>query len=382
MKSGAVRYLAWVVVGALLTGCAVQKERPPDDVVPADFSAFYAGDRESDSVVLASGDNDAVRLMMVSPNVVMESSRSSLSEPSTTGPRGGTVETPYLSDALGHPVRTRASTRLLDYLSFRNYEMVSPITSFTACGPKRCGNRTWVERVAQVYGPYFGEDLEEAEEDDEGETGSQQRPPAAQNEDGTTERRVPMPRVQRPQKFEEEELFQIPTSAFGVRSLGFRMARMRVRVEEVGANRYVLKPDIGAADSECPDMLLPVAVVEFEGELVQLDNGQLLARVFERLRPDIGESTQREVARYRHVPSQIYRRGLAGLWLEEWDDLDAQERHEVAGAVREWEEVDTLCESIVDEAMALYTIGLEEIRDQERELVQDLIEEAMDPWPW
>ncbi len=365
MRSSLIVVSVVTVITFVLVGCAAStsQNRPSDEMVPADFAEIYDGEQVSDSVVLVSGRQESLESILVSPNVVMESSRSSLGEPETHGPDGAGARSPYLKDALGHSVDTWASTLLLSHLRNEGVDIITPARSFLACGQSECGSGTWLERVAQIYGRFVEKQPDEDSDDDT---------PFLFYEEGIN---------QQEGETQDAEEIDLPTSALGVRSLGVSMARVRVRVVDHG-DHVQLKPDLGAGDSICPDMVLPVPVVTFEGEILELETGQLLARVFERYQPSGDESLRVDVAERRHVPITIFRTQYVGNWLDNWDAMSRSERDDLAGRINHWAEVDTLCDSIVDEALQKYTRLREELEMREQRVVQDLIENALDSWPW
>jgi hypothetical protein len=254
-----------LLAGALLGGCAAagpqlrQVEKTPDKPKPADesgianFEALFEQKVLSRSVYPKPKDPELLRRVLLGPNLVFESSRSSLEEPRTIGPANAATPAPDMQDALGGPIAIELSSALMKYLSDKGSVLLAPAVTRRWswewwCTPSWCPKTTWVERLILMG----------------------QKPPATGASPST--------------EFRAEDL---PTAALAVRRLGTWSQKMDV-VAEAAAERseIVFRPRRSKDEpSVCPTISLEIPVVAFMAEIVSLKDGRILARIDEQRTP-------------------------------------------------------------------------------------------------
>jgi hypothetical protein len=210
--------------------------RPPDLQATVDFSPLF-GATVASHTVIGSVPPGLMERVLLSPNVVFESSRSSVAEASTIGPGGNVTGSPDLRDALGEGVRISMSTLLLQHLHARGSRMFAPAITREWCGTDAaCAGSSWVERALLL---------------------------ASRRDAG-------------------------PTAALAVRQLGLDAeAPVAIVVEEArgeGAYRVTVRPRGSfTGRTVCGELpALPVPVMRFSAELLALPSGELVARIDER----------------------------------------------------------------------------------------------------
>ena len=227
-----------------MTGCASIQPPPEPEKVPVNFDVVFAQVDNSETVVTRPVDRARMQRVLLSPNIVFESSRSSLRDPWTVGPRDSQADPNHLEDAVGAPVDIPLSTALIRYLETQDTVMVAPAISRVLEGeanesPMRYG--TWVETIMRFHSP------------------------------------------KNASAFEDQEL---PTTAFAVRHLGLRWQEVFVDVERLG-DRYRAFPSQPGGTKVCRNLRVEVPVLVFEAELLNLDDGQIFARVSEAISADV-----------------------------------------------------------------------------------------------
>jgi hypothetical protein len=267
-----------------------------------------------------------MRRIMVGPNLVFESSRSSLAEPDTVGPANPGPSAPGQSNALGTPVAIGDSSRLLRYLVERGSQVVTPAISRTWCGNlEHCQPASWVERTIMLA------------------------------------RNTPASATGEPNNSREHPVL-LPTAMLAVRHLGSSNFERMVVVESVGEHRY----EVHLAESEsdpsiCAQMRLVVPYVAFSGELISAATGQVIARIDDAraIATEAALERQVQVTNWRPVEARIPFQGGVHVY------------------VASWTEEATLCAQIA----AQYAGLRREIRDaaDTASTVQEIIRNALDP---
>lgn len=283
MCKATIRLCALVLGLGLQLGCAsvVTKARIPDAKLPGpakqrtvSFAPIFEGRLNSNSVY-AGKEPGLMRRVLLSPNLVFESSRSSVDEPKTVGPAKPTQGTPWLPDALGEPVEIQLSSMLMNYLSAppRSSLLLAPALTkkwdpaFWCIGTKDCLEATWVERLIlmQLKAP----------------TREGKEPAGA---DGKAE--------------------DLPTCAFAVRRLGSAQMTLPVVASYNSNNELEFRPRRSESEpSVCEQLSLTFPVVQFQAELVSLKDGRLLARIDETRSPQLSGETRRQIFATQWVPS-------------------------------------------------------------------------------
>ena len=252
-----------------------------------------------------------MRRVLLSPNLVFEASRSSLGEPDTRGPQGGTDETPNLRDALGTPVAIRLSSRLMAYLSEHGSVLLAPVVTrrwgfdWWCSGGGNAGNdknsgcptTTWLERLILL-------------------NQKQNKP------DAPTDTTKPD---------------ELPTAALAVRSIGISHRKIGVvAIEESPDGQVNFRPR-KASDKvmRCNLDDVDVPVVQFSAEIVSIKDGRILARIDEVRMPQVTRD-YKATAIDGLVPimASAYTRTIAGK-------ADPTSRYDY---VLRWEK-DSLCEN-------------------------------------
>lgn len=262
MATRMIRRLGWSALMAMVLvggGCrsrqqAVAARRdnvpmPAEEHVTVDFSPVFAagGGRVSNSVRLVEPTTQLMSRVLLSPSLVFESSRSSIAEPPTVGPRDDSPGAPNLGHALGTSVDIELSSVLLRHLSSKGSVMIAPAITKLWVGDEQQVPTTWVERTLLLA-----------------------RTAAAKS---TNER--------------------LPTCMLAVRSLGASWRRLPVIVKRTGAKSYEVRIRQRATDTtEIPELSeLAVPSVWFQAELLGIEDGRLLARIDEHLVPDLRKAT-------------------------------------------------------------------------------------------
>lgn len=130
--------LMCVLIGALsgvFSGCASVEtiprkesaDKPEPETETLDYSKLFEQSRYSHSALNAPIPSGSMDRVLLSPNLVFETSRSSHNEPPTQGPDGSDDDTPRLDDALGKPIDRNLSSRLLEYLVQQGSDPIAPV---------------------------------------------------------------------------------------------------------------------------------------------------------------------------------------------------------------------------------------------------------------
>jgi hypothetical protein len=275
---------------------------PRKELVQADFAKVFEVRATSNSVTAAAPDKSLLKRVMLSPNLVFESSRSSVREPEVSGPRGDRA--PSLPDALGRPVEPWLSSQLMAELVARGATLVAPAMSRSlgdVCDEGKCSFGTWVERVLFRY----------------------QR--AAASAKGA------------------EELGELPTSLLAVRELGLFWYESEVVADRAENGDLVFRPRRSPGEaSACPTVKVELPVVRFSAEVLGLRDGRILARIDEATSPPVKITLKRQVEAATFSPVRE-------------TDFDGVSRY---SRVTRWDSKDVSCQG----AVAAYA----EIREKAR----------------
>jgi len=295
------RLAAWsavAVAGAIwLSACSQQPPppppppnapRPPDLDGEVELQEVFAFRAVSNSVYLESRERSLMDRVMLGPNLMFESSRSSVAEPNTVGPTDLPPGAPDLPNALGHGISTYFSSRLMRYLIAHGSTLVAPAVTRTWCGAlEGCPQATWVERVLMMS-----------------RTTPQATGAAAGARDG----------------------FPLPTSMLAIRDLGVVFRDVPYFVERVG-NQWQVRPkrasdpDTGA----CRGLRVSIPVAAVSGELISSNGGHVVARVDEARALSLrGVSTRRPIPVTRHEPVYQPHFGPSGLvrYISSWSEVE------------------------------------------------------------
>lgn len=308
----------------------------------------------SRSVFTQPREKDLMSRVLLSPNVVFESSRSSAAEPRTVGPAGGEEGTPNLPDALGRPVNISLSTRLIEYLSTRGSLLMTPAVTrrlgegWWCSDPARCPQATWVERLMMLYGARrWGAPPD-------GDRGGEKReaPPALGDV--------------RPQ--------DLATAALAVRELDFSAREMEAVVEQVSPGQYEVRFRRGNLDNGglCGDLKVQVPMVYFQAELVSMRDGRLLARIFESRSPRAQVNLRRTITLTRHSP--VYQ---AAYEEKDWQGVFVEtSKYEY---IARWNQDNLLCENVRGMIRTWQGAVYEALRTELGSTSVELFKTAFDP---
>lgn len=208
--------------------------RPSDVTGTVDFQAIFTHCVASNSVYIDAHERSLMDRVMLSPNLAFESSRSSVEEPPTVGPDGATEETPNLPNALGRPISTFFSSRLMRYLNARGSSLVAPVVSRSWCtAGDGCAQATWVERVLMM-------------------SRAAPQSAAATTRDG----------------------FPLPTALLAIRELGL-VSREVPYVVEIEGTQYRVRPRVVGESSfgVCGNLHIRVPVSSASGEVISTTGG-------------------------------------------------------------------------------------------------------------
>jgi hypothetical protein len=277
-------------------------------------------------VLVTRREGGLMRRLMVGPNIVFESSRSSLAEPNTVGPANPTPSAPDQANALGSSVSIGDSSRLLRYLVERGTVVVAPVISRIWCvGAENCAQASWVERTIMMA----------------------RAAPQATTAEAAGAR---------------DNQFMLPTAMLAVRYLGSSNFERPMVVEEGAGGQYTVR--IAQYDSEptqCRGLRLVVPYVTFSAEVISTATGQVIARLDEVRAIATQAATQRQVQ------------------VRSWQPVEARLPYSegVHVYVGSWTPVPMLCEQITSQYATLRReIG--EAADTSA-TVQDLIQTSLDP---
>lgn len=326
-------------------------EEPQAERVSVDFTPIFEETSSSDTVIFRGSHRRALSSMMISPNMVLESSRSSLDEPDVEGPASEDMQTPNLENAMGRPVRTYLSSQLLRYLDERNVTVVAPVMSFRwysyACWKSaECRMGTWVERMLQMHRSY-----------------------AQGAEEGGVQPEYHYP-MGRPAGSRSSE---VTTTAFGVRSLGVYFQNVHVSVDREGdgGDGFVVRPSPIQESSVCAQITVRLPVALFEGEILELQEGNMIARVREVATSRPEESLIQELVAFEHTEARA-------THYRQWSIFTGKPiPNSRYSYVSEWEPDPVLCDN-VRKMIARYSNEIT-VNLDERALIDELIDAALAP---
>lgn len=273
-----------------------------------------------------------MRRVLLSPNVVFESSRSSIAEPKTVGPSGAQWPAPDLDDALGRPIRIALSSILLEYLVAKGSVLVSPVVTRRwaarvgcSLNVADCAPTTWVERLLLLS-----------------------------------------------RSEEQGGIADLPTAAFAVREMGIGVVDIDVVVQELEGNRLRFAARTSSADpSICGRFSLTVPVVSFSAELVSMKDGRLLARIDERRLPILSTPLQTTITlnEWTAVYEDGFSRTLGG------GGLDPASKYQYVAL---WKEGSVACTAASAAFDRLRASVLEEMNANMADSVTQVLGESLD----
>lgn len=313
--------------------------KPQLEMESVDFSPVFDDMSVSDSFVFRAARDVELNTMMVSPNTVLETSRSSLEEPEVQGPDSNDVETPNLDHAMGYPIKTHHSSALLRMLDDYGITIVAPVMSFRwyshACwNTDECRIGTWVERVLHMHRNYV------EEQGDDGGSLFEIQEPDSDGESGVHDA-------------------DLATTAFGVRSLG--IYRQGVTVSVLPSDRgWMIEPGYDEDQSVCQPITVRMPVARFEGEVLELREGNMVARIQETMSLVPEEEVDQQVIPYEVEPET---------------EVDYRRRNRVTGSpdfgsryeyIARWNRIPVLCDNI-----------REIVREWDETIMDDVDEDAL-----
>jgi hypothetical protein len=339
------RLVSFVLVGwalgasAGLSSCTTVKQverkesanKPEAQTEQLDYSKPFEQSRFSNSVIDDPVPPDLMERVLLSPNLVFETSRSSQKEPKTYGPSEAGTDTPHLEHALGKPIDRDLSAKLLEYLVEQGSTPIAPVvTGLWEEHCKTCSADSWVERTMHMYQSVGSVGTDEA--DTSADTSSQHES------------------SDRLGRMSSEEL---PTSIFAVRELGLvrRSIPLRVYKEEPETKQeksvYVVERRRPGESNICSDdFSVSLPFVTFEAELVDLTNGRILMRIDElrTLDPPKSMSTTVTTTTYDPVEKEAY-----GEWRVMMGERQSPVRRSSYSYTASWSENSVACENIRSE---------------------------------
>lgn len=275
---------AWALVlvaACVASACATSRyefksdaPEPPARTAVVDFTPLLTFTGLSRTVYTEPIERGLMTRVLLSPNLVFESSRSSLLDPDTVGPER-VPGSPDLPNALGRAVQISESSTLMKYLAGKGSVLIAPAVTrrwgtewgCTAADPSTCPKATWVERLILM------------------------KQALARGSQGV----------------DEEAVRQAPTSMLAVRDLGTASKTMSVVVErQAGAGgkpQYVVRARKSPDEvSLCPGMQLDVPLVWFSAEILSMQDGRILARIDEQRMPKLAGDFRYTIATARYEP--------------------------------------------------------------------------------
>ena len=306
-------------------------KKPSRGVTQVDFSGVFEKTKYSNSVLAPRLDRKFMDRILLSPNVVFESSRSSMYEPKTFGPKAGSEpQAPTLKNALGKQISIDNSTSLVEFLVEHGSQPVAPVvtrlwTNHDWCDGKNCPNSTWVERVMLLH-------QQKMRDGESGKYGG-----GFESAQGSQKAVQMQMAAEATGTLNKDEL---PTSALAVRSLGLYLMDVPIVAKEYEGR--IIVHQLGATDSQgeslCPDLVFEIPVASFQAEIVSVRDGRLLARLDERraINPEI--SLTASINRYviEAIRKSAYKRESNGNPIE-------SSKYEY---IAEWRRQDVTCDQI------------------------------------
>lgn len=351
-------YPTLALVAALSTGCALTIYRPrkADAPMPAtvtanlDMAPAFTHTVISRSVYTMPKDPHLMRRILLSPNLVFESSRSSLDEPPTIGPKGAKAPAPDLKDALGEPVSISLSTELLQFLSQHGSEVIAPVVTrrwydqWWDCPGKTCPQATWVERLLLLRHAVVTP-----------------RPEGTKGTKGPT--LAPMPK-----------LGDLPTVALAVRVLDGGTWNVPVVVTHaLKGGGYVLEKKAGSSGASlCPGLSVSIPALIFQAELVSMKDGRILARIDEMRSPAASGDMQTDVVARDYDP-------VKKIGYTEWVDGDPNPTAQGYSYTASWTPKNVLCQNVLQAFQTKSATALKEMKQHLRKAAMQMFAKALDP---
>jgi len=300
------------------SSCATPS-KPAKPTEQLDFSELLSTPRESNSVRIKPVEKGMMERVLVSPNVVFASSRSSRQP-------GGASKEEQASNkgvgAFGRPIAKKISTTLLEFLVENGSTPIAPIVAslwnpenFCKSG-RSCGPYTWMERTMLYYkfgnSPFQGEagtriSVENSKhvtsaatsEDSPGEmSGSSE---SSSRSDGNSS------------TFDSNHQ-SVPTTALAVRTLGVSVVETPIYVKETDDGFKVRKRKRIDDEGRCEPFNVSVPFAFFEAEIVDLATGKLLMRVDEKRSIPAPNKMTTEVVTDRYFFSEG-NLGMSSSWV-------------------------------------------------------------------
>ena len=268
-----LRFIIFISAVILVSACSSQPKRlvsvtvpvakkqdapmPDEKYIDVDFSRMLSSNAAySNNVMPVRSVRPMLSRVLLSPNLVFEASRSSVTEATTTGPVVDNKGTMSHSVTVGSQVTPALSSALLNYMQSKGSELIAPAVIRDLdeywCGRKdvSCPQVTWVERLLMMS------------------------------------------------KSKDEKIKSIrPTSAFAVRALQETEMQMSLVVQfDKVNNKLVVKPRTYESEpSVCSNISLKTPAVYFSVELLNANNGGIVARIDEMKGPKLAGNLLKNV---------------------------------------------------------------------------------------
>jgi hypothetical protein len=227
----------------------------PRVVRTANFALLFNRHVRANSVYLAK-EPGLMKRVLLSPNLVFESSRSSVEEPPIVPVFSGELHYAY-----GSAVAFSMSSILMQYLSLKGSELLAPVVtrrwdSGWWCAAKDCRPTTWIERIL-MQGHYHAIDKDGKPIRDTGD--------------------------------KNDHELNLPTAALAVRAFAEGPDDFTaIASYDPSAHELIFRPQqAGAEPSVCKPRKFNVPAVLFQAEMVSITNGRILARIDEERTPDV-----------------------------------------------------------------------------------------------
>lgn len=236
--------------------------KPDTDFITVDFSAVFQSASWSDNQFFEPKQPGVMKHVLLGPNLVHSSSRSTLAEPATEGP-----EQDGLNDAVGRRVEPRLSGKLMQFLNKRGSRIYAPAVTRRWCkGNPQCESATWVERVLMLR------------------KNSEKSPDAVTiGAAGDV----------------------LPTVALAIERLEIGWRLLDVVIEKRDNSLVVVPRTSMSQSTECSNIVsIEVPVVELSAEILSLDDGRVLARVHDAIPPRPNEALERRVVALEWDPEK------------------------------------------------------------------------------
>ncbi len=325
-----------------------KKKDPPRPTVKTavvNFSRMLEGQKDiSDGVPPRKDSKALMRRLLLSPNLVFESSRSSVTEAKSIGGTDETLETePEKKYAVGSKIQPDLSAALMRYLRRKGSMLVVPaiLRSFghDDCMPSdSCPHMSWVERLLLA------------------------RQTAVKNQ----EKQGLSPGL-------------LPTGAFAVRNLSVSQIPVELIVMKDEIGTLLVQPQTFMEEkSLCEKMVLGVPSLHFSVEVISALDGQIITRIDRKKIPRLQQNLRHTILTQEWEPE--YETAYAKYRVTLRDGVEVERTPILSSSyqyVTQWIPKDRSCQNIQE---AYYQVREETTKQFDLyQLAQELFLETLNP---